>query len=100
MDNQDKQIAQLEQQLSETLRAQGGLESDFGRLLVDFLAQEITRLTREVTSDKFRKDLMGYNIALADLHANQKLLKKLQLAAAPAREKAIRRKLGEYEDAE
>lgn len=91
--NQD--LDKLSQQLSETITARGGLEDDFGRLLVGLFAKHITRLTRDVTGDKYRKDLTGYNNALSDLHAYQRILKELQLIAHPLREAKLREKLDE-----
>jgi hypothetical protein len=94
----EQQIQQLEQQLSECLIARGGLEDDFGRLIVELFTVEITRITRDITSDKYRKDLMGYNNALSDLLAYKKILRKLQVAAHPERERKLREKIGEATD--
>lgn len=91
----DKEIADLAEQLRETLVARGGLEDDFGRLLVALYSKHITRLTRDITSEKYRKDLMGYNNALSDLLAYKRILKELQVAAAPEREGKLRAKLDE-----
>lgn len=92
-DDIENELGVIKTQLSETLIARGGLEDDFGRLLVGLFTKHITRLTRDVTSDKYRKDQMGYNNALSDLHAYQRILKELQLAAAPQREARLREKL-------
>lgn len=99
MDNQlDKEITQLQQQLSEAIVARGGLEDSFGKLLIELYGKHITRLTRDVTSDKYRKDLAGYNIALSDLLAYKTILKELQIAGSPIRETKLREKLDELEE--
>jgi len=94
----DKQVAQLERQLRECLVARGGMEDDFGRLITELFSKEITRITRDITSDKYRKDHTGYNNALSDLLAYKKILKSLQLAAAPEREAKIRSRLEDKAD--
>jgi hypothetical protein len=98
MDNLNQEITKTELQLRECLVARGGLEDDFGRLLVDLYAKHITRLTREITSDKYRKDHAGYNNCLSDLNAYQRILKELQAAAAPARESKLRERLEQLDE--
>ena len=92
--NQD--LDKLSQQLSETIIARGGMEDDFGRLLTTLYTKHITRLTRDITSDKFRKDLTGYNNCLSDLNAYKRILKELQLMAHPIRELKLREKIAEH----
>lgn len=95
----EQEIVLLEQQLNETLNAESFFESGSGKLIVQLFVKEITKLTREVTSDKFRKDLAGYNLALSDLLAYKNILHKLQLAASPQRKAKIKEQLEVREDA-
>lgn len=83
--------------LSESLTAQNFFEQDTGRLFVQLATVEINRLVRDITSDKYLKDHQGYLYAVAELNAYKKILRKLQVAAAPEREAKIREKLGENE---
>lgn len=96
----DKEILKLESQLSEALSAEDFFGSAPGQLIVQLFVKEITRLTREVTSDKFRKDLSGYNTALSDLLAYKNILHRLQLAATPERKAKINEQLQARLDAE
>lgn len=81
----DNEIAKLEHQLSEVLNAEEFFSSGPGQLITELFVKEITRLTREITSDKYRKDLAGYNTALSDLLAYKNILHRLQLAGTPER---------------
>lgn len=96
----DPQIQQLQQQLSECLIARGGLEDDFGRLLVELFTKQINQLNREIISEKFRKDHTGYNNALSDLLAYKKILRSLQVAASPEREAKLRERVEGATDGE
>jgi hypothetical protein len=87
-------VARLEAQLSETLNAEEFFSSGSGQIITQLFVAEITRLTRDVTSDKYRKDLAGYNTALSDLLAYKNILKRLQLAASPERRARIEEQLG------
>ncbi len=91
----DKRIQQLQQQLRETERASGFLESDTGRIAAELATAEITRLTRRICSKEFLKDHMGYVNAVLELHARQDWLKRLQVAASPARSKKLKEALDE-----
>jgi hypothetical protein len=84
---------ELEQQLREAITADRFFEQDTGRLWTKLAIEEITRITREITSDKFRKDPTGYNNALSDLHAYQRMLKKMQIAGSPQRREKIKERL-------
>jgi hypothetical protein len=91
------ELNKLQSQLSETLIARGGLADDFGRLLTELYTKHITLLTREVTSDKFLKDHVGYVNAVCNLNAYKTILKELQVAGSPLREQKLRQKLEEAE---
>lgn len=102
MDNQPDQDQQeqalLESQLRESVAAEHFFETASGKIIVDILTKEITRLTRLIASDKYLKDHNGYVIAVCELKANQTLLKKLQVAASPIRRGKIQERLDEAEN--
>lgn len=75
----DKKQARLELELSKSFAAEDFFSKQSGQLVVTLLSDEITRLTRDITSDKFEKDHTGYLKALADLQANRNLLRRLQV---------------------
>jgi hypothetical protein len=100
MDQLDNQIADLERQLREVASASSFFDSDVGRIWTQLATAEITRITREITSEKYRKDHVGYNLALSDLMAYKNILKKMQLAASPVRADKINEKLETLENGE
>jgi hypothetical protein len=89
----NQETAELERQLSEAIAGEEFFERASGKLIVELLTKEITNLTRKVTSNDFLKDHVGYVNAVCALQANQNLLKRLQLAAAPQRKAKILEKL-------
>lgn len=91
---QDQQI-QLEQQLRESLTAEKFFETNSGLLWTRVVQEEITLAIRDITSSKYEENHLGYLKRLADLQAYQKILKKMQVAAAPQRRKKIRQKMDE-----
>lgn len=98
MDKDDQELTKLQLQLNEALVARGGLDDSFGVLLVELFSKHITKLTRDVTSDKFRKDHVGYNNALSDINAYRTILRDLQVLGHPARIKKLKEKLDSRED--
>lgn len=96
----DQEIQQLEQQLRQTVAAERFLEFESGRLIVELFTKEITRLVRDITSDKYRKDFAGYNNALSDLRAYQNILKKIQVAGSPQRREKIKERLEDIKETE
>ena len=90
---QSNEIAVLEEQLAEAVAADNFFETATGKLFQKLATAEITRIVNDVTSDKYRKDLVGYNLAIADLNAYKKLLRKMQVAGSPARMAKIRERL-------
>lgn len=89
----DQQINQLEQQLREVALAQGFFETDFGKLWTQLVTAEVTKITREITSDKYLKDHTGYVNAVARLQAYQGILKSLQIAGSDVRKSKLEEKL-------
>jgi hypothetical protein len=94
---QEQELAQLQHQLSEALTASSFFEQDTGRLFTQLAAAEITRITRDISSDKYFKDHQGYVNAVTELMAYQKLLRKLQVAASPQRIQKLRERLDKDE---
>lgn len=98
-DNQQElEVSQLHQQLKESIAAEEFFERASGKIVVEILTKEITRLTRLIASDKFLKDHMGYVTAVCELRANQGLLMRLHVAASPARKAKIQERLDEKEN--
>lgn len=89
----EKEISRLEVQLRETLQAEDFFSSGSGQIIERLFVAEITRITRDITSDKYRKDQAGYNLALSDLLSYKNILKRLQLAAAPVRKAKLQEQL-------
>lgn len=90
---QTQEIAILEEQLREAVAAENFFETATGKLFTKLATAEITRLVNEVTSDKYRKDHVGYNNALADLNAYKRILRKMQVAGSPVRKAKIQERL-------
>lgn len=79
----EQEIAQLEQQLKDIAAAEQFYNFEAGRIIERMLTADITRLTREITSEKYVKDHTGYVNCLSELRANKNLLRKLQMAINP-----------------
>lgn len=97
-DNQQQELAQLEQQLREAVAAEEFFERASGRLIVDIINRRVNIALRNITSDKFVKDHTGYVNELSWLKANQRLLKGLQIAKLPTRKAKIEERLEEYKN--
>lgn len=95
---ESQQIAALEQALRDAAEASNFFETDMGRIFVSLATAEITRLTREITSDKFKNDHSAYVNALCELQCWQRHLRKLQLTANPARSAKLREQLDQMKD--
>lgn len=103
MDNQQKEleasnpqaeeIAILEDQLREAIAAEEFFNTAPGKLWVKIATKEIDRIVKEITSDKYRDDLPGYNNALSDLNAYRKQLRMMQIAGSPVRKAKIQERL-------
>jgi len=95
--NQDleNQIQTLESQLRECAAAENFFETGSGKLITKLFTDNITRLTRRIASEKYLKDFHGYQLAVLELGVYQKILKSIQVAAAPQRRKIIQEKLDE-----
>lgn len=85
----DKEISLLEQQLRESIDAENFFQTNSGVLWQRLAQLEITRAVNDVTSDKYEKDHTGYIKRLADIQAYKTLLRKMHVAAAPARREKI-----------
>lgn len=94
----NKELEHLQTQLREALAAENFFETASGKLLVELFVKNINKLVTDITSDKYRKDLMGYNIALADMTAYKKILRSLQVAANPQRVEKIKEKMENLEN--
>lgn len=98
MDNQqDQEIARLEEQLREVIAAENFFETGSGKLFQQLASAKINYHLNEITSGKFRKDLVGYNNALSDMNAYKQMLKAMQVAASPLRKQKILERLDEDE---
>ena len=89
METENKELLKLEQQLSEVVASSQFLESEPGRLWVELATKRINMILADITSDKYRKDLTGYNNALADLKAYRQMVRVMQMGASPERRKRI-----------
>jgi hypothetical protein len=89
----EQEISRLESQLNEAAAAERFFESASGKLINELIAKEVTRLTRDMVSDKYIKDHTGYMYCLAELRAWQGILKRLQVAASPVRRAKIQERL-------
>lgn len=90
---EERQRLKLEQQLNEAASAERFFESATGKLWTQIVTEEITKIVKDITSEKYRKDQLGYNLALSDLLAYKKILRKLQVAASPQRRQKIQERL-------
>ena len=88
-----KELEVLEEQLREAIAAESFFETASGKLFTKLATKKITMITRDIASDKYRKDHVGYNIALSDLQAYQDMLKRMQIAASPQRQTKLRERL-------
>lgn len=93
--DQDKQTQQLQQQLSETITAQSFFKQDTGRLWEQLATKEINRLIKDITSEKYERDLEGYNLANTELRVWRTMLRKMQVAASPVRRAKLEERLAQ-----
>jgi len=108
MDNQARELAasnpeteeveKLEEQLREAVAAEQFFEQATGKLFKKLATTKINLIIKDITSDKYRKDITGYNNALADLNAYKHMLKAMQVAGSPQRKAKLRQKLGQEDD--
>lgn len=88
-----EEIEKLEEQLRETMAAENFFEQASGKLFVQLATKKINLIVKEITSDKYRKDITGYNNALSDLNAYKHMLRSMQVAASPQRKRKLQEKL-------
>lgn len=93
-----EEIEKLQDQLREAVAAEAFFDQATGKLFTQLATKKINLIIKEITSDKYRKDITGYNNALADLNAYKYMLKAMQVAGSPQRKAKIRQKLGEEND--
>ena len=90
---QAAEVEKLEEQLREAVAAENFFEQASGKLFKELAQKKINLIIKDITSDKFRKDITGYNNALADLNAYKYMLKAMQVAGSPQRKAKIQEKL-------
>ena len=90
---QEQQIAELEQQLSEAAVAQGFKDTPYGELAVRLATLQIDKLVKDICSDKYLEDHRGYVNAVARLQARRDWLKSLTGAASHKRVAKIEERL-------
>jgi len=90
---ENEEIAKLEEQLREAAAAENFFETATGKLFTQLATEEVNRILKDITSDKYRNDLPGYNNALSDLNAYKKILRKMQVAASPIRKAKLQERL-------
>lgn len=93
-----EEIEKLQDQLREAVAAEAFFDQATGKLFTQLATKKINLIIKEITSDKYRKDITGYNNALADLNAYKHMLKAMQVAGSPQRKAKLRQKLGEEND--
>lgn len=87
------EIEKLEEQLREAVAAENFFEQASGKLFKELAQKKINLIIKDITSDKYRKDITGYNNALADLNAYKYMLRAMQVAASPQRKAKLQEKL-------
>ena len=92
-----QEITDLQSQLSEAIAAEGFFNQESGKLIDKLLTKTITKITRDIVSDKYLEDHVGYVNALSELRANRLLQRQLHATASPIRKKAIRERLDHKE---
>jgi hypothetical protein len=88
-----EEVARLEEQLSEAVAAEQFFETASGKIWTKLATKEVNRLINDITSEKYRDDLQGYNNALSDLKAYKKMLRLMQVAGSPVRKAKIQERL-------
>lgn len=98
--NDESENNSLANQLAETIKAEQFFTTESGRLWSELATKEITRLTRDISSDKYLKDHQGYVHAVIELGVWRKMLRKMQVAASPARRAKLEERIAENEQRE
>lgn len=96
----ESQLAELESQLRECAAAENFFETGSGKLIVELFTKNITRITRDVASQKYLKDFQGYQLAVLELGVYSKILRSIQVAAAPQRRQIINEKIENLQENE
>ena len=86
---EDDERARLEEQLREAVAAENFFDTSTGKLWTKLATTEINMILKDITSDKYRENIVGYNNALSDLNAYKKMLHKMQVAGSIQRKNKI-----------
>lgn len=89
------ELEKLEEELREAIAAESFFEQASGILFAKIANKVINQITKEILSDKFEQSLSGYNNAKAKINAYRDMLKKMQVAASPARREKLEEKISE-----
>lgn len=87
---QNQKIVELEAKLKEAITADQFLDSNTGKLWMEVASTEVASAIKDITSDKYEKDHVGYIKRLADLQSYQRIMKKMTQLASPERRKKIK----------
>ena len=88
-----EELEKAEEQLREVLAAENFFEMSSGKLFTKVANMKINLLIKDITSDKYRTNITGYNNALSDLNAYRHILKSMQVAGNPTRKAKLQEKL-------
>lgn len=94
MDQMEQETQQLEHQLKEALAAEDFFNLASGKLFQELATRKINYFTKQILSDKFDKDHVGFVNTKAELNAYKTLLHMMQVAASPDRKNRLRERLG------
>lgn len=97
-DSRAEEIVKLQGQLAEVLAAEKFPETESGRLWLQLATAEINKALKDITSDKYEKDHMGYIKRLADLQAYKNIVNRMTIAKSPVRKQKILESIGEDEE--
>jgi hypothetical protein len=98
LDPREAEIVKLQKQLAEVLAAEEFPKTESGRLWLDLATKQINKALKDITSDKYEKDHMGYLKRLADLQAYKQMVNLMQLAGSPVRKQKIQESIGTDEE--
>ena len=89
------ELAKLEEQLREAVAAEDFFNLASGKLFQKLAIATVNVMTKEILSDKYERDLAGYNRAKDKLNFYKDTLKKMQFASAPLRKAKLQEKIEE-----
>lgn len=94
----DQQLAKLEMELAEANAADNFFETASGKVSLKIASLEIEKIIKDISSDKYLKDHVGYVNALADLRAMRKWQQRIQKLASPKVKEILQHRLEELKD--